>query len=168
VQTEAWALGCVLYELVTLRKPFPGATFLKLKVRICQGNLAAPVPASFTATMHALVHGLLTVAASERLTIPAVLLALLGLTSEHNTTHAGTLSNIQQEELRVELENHIGLDRLLQAKKATVALLAAAALQGCNDALTSQVAGALTDILGPAMQQFLPALTTLCVHDSYP
>ena len=59
-KSEVWSLGCVLYELVTLRSPFKeqGQTLSDL-VRKCSKGEYAPISEKYTRDLHRLIHAML-------------------------------------------------------------------------------------------------------------
>jgi serine/threonine protein kinase len=58
VKSDVWALGCVLYELATLRHAFDGSSLPNVVMRIVQGTYA-PLPAGYSASLKELVAALL-------------------------------------------------------------------------------------------------------------
>lgn len=57
-QSDVWALGCILYEMCTLRRAFEGTNMCALVLKILNGKYP-PVPDRYTAEMHALVDVML-------------------------------------------------------------------------------------------------------------
>ncbi len=75
---DAWAVGVICYELLALERPFDGATFASLMMKIARGNVANtaaldasghPAPLRWLASKDALLHP----DADERMTIPALI-----------------------------------------------------------------------------------------------
>ncbi|RVE58504.1 hypothetical protein OJAV_G00209840 [Oryzias javanicus] len=71
-KTDIWSLGCVLYELCTLRHPFEGSSLRQLVSKICRGRYA-PVPARYTHELHLLVNQLFKVNPRDRPSVSSVL-----------------------------------------------------------------------------------------------
>lgn len=59
-KSEVWSLGCVLYELVTLRSPFKeqGQTLSDL-VQKCSKGEYAPISEKYSNDLHRLIHAML-------------------------------------------------------------------------------------------------------------
>jgi serine/threonine protein kinase len=57
-KSDVWALGCVLYELAALRRPFDAASLPALVVKILRGAYA-PIPSRYSPALKSLVDGLL-------------------------------------------------------------------------------------------------------------
>lgn len=58
-KSDMWSLGCVLYELCTLRKPFEATNQGALALKILRANYC-PIPATYSRSMKDLVNKLLT------------------------------------------------------------------------------------------------------------
>uniref|UniRef100_A0A3P9GY08 non-specific serine/threonine protein kinase n=1 Tax=Oryzias latipes TaxID=8090 RepID=A0A3P9GY08_ORYLA len=71
-KTDVWSLGCVLYELCTLRHPFEGSSLRQLLGKICRGRYA-PVPTRYTHELRLLVNQLFKVNPRDRPSISSVL-----------------------------------------------------------------------------------------------
>ncbi|KAF7644758.1 hypothetical protein LDENG_00216400, partial [Lucifuga dentata] len=56
-KTDIWSLGCVLYELCTLRHPFEGSNLRRLVGNICRGRFS-PVPSRYSSDLHLLLSQL--------------------------------------------------------------------------------------------------------------
>ena len=67
-----WGLGCILYELVCLRRPFEHRNMAILLAMI-QRNQPSPIPAHYSPQLRAIVEGLLEKTPQERLTADQVL-----------------------------------------------------------------------------------------------
>ena len=71
-KADVWALGCVLYELLTRRRAFQSPNLNSLSVKVMRGDYG-PLPPSYSLPVHELVKSLLTVHASSRPSLPQVL-----------------------------------------------------------------------------------------------
>jgi NIMA (never in mitosis gene a)-related kinase len=60
-----WALGCVLYELCTLKHAFSADNLLGLVYKIVQDKYE-PIPSSYSKELNNLINALLNKNASER------------------------------------------------------------------------------------------------------
>ena len=58
VSSDMWSLGCVLYELCALKRPFEGTSFPSLIVRILNGKYP-PIPSSYSEDLHGVIEALL-------------------------------------------------------------------------------------------------------------
>ncbi|PFH36767.1 hypothetical protein BESB_049590 [Besnoitia besnoiti] len=68
-KSDIWALGCVLFELCCLRKPFQGSNIVVLAMQITQNQPPAHLDAPsglYPAELHRLVNRMLQVAPEER------------------------------------------------------------------------------------------------------
>lgn len=70
--SDVWALGCVLYEMLTLKRPFPNANFAALVTKISAGEYD-PLPKSLPAYLQEIVAGLLTVETEKRWSLAEVI-----------------------------------------------------------------------------------------------
>lgn len=59
-KTDIWSLGCVLYELCTLKHPFEGSSLRQLVGKICKGRYN-PVPSRYSYNLRLLVTQLFKV-----------------------------------------------------------------------------------------------------------
>ncbi|XP_068185071.1 serine/threonine-protein kinase Nek5 isoform X2 [Antennarius striatus] len=71
-KTDLWSLGCVLYELCTLRHPFEGISLRQLISKICGGRYP-PVPAHYSSDLRQLVGHLFKVNPRDRPSVSSVL-----------------------------------------------------------------------------------------------
>ncbi|GLD69440.1 serine/threonine-protein kinase Nek5 isoform X1 [Lates japonicus] len=67
---DIWSLGCVLYELCTLRHPFEGSSLRQLVSKICRGRYN-PVPSRYSYDLRLLVTQLFKVRHSETAALEA-------------------------------------------------------------------------------------------------
>ncbi|TDG95839.1 hypothetical protein EPR50_G00244730, partial [Perca flavescens] len=59
-KTDIWSLGCVLYEICTLRHPFEGSSLRQLVSKICRGRYS-PAPSRYSYELRLLVTQLFKV-----------------------------------------------------------------------------------------------------------
>nr|XP_053632557.1 serine/threonine-protein kinase Nek8-like [Cherax quadricarinatus] len=71
-KSDIWALGCVLYELLTLRRAFEAETLPALIVKIMRG-IFAPIHPHYSAQMRSLIHLLLHMDPAQRPNIHQVI-----------------------------------------------------------------------------------------------
>ncbi|XP_066542812.1 serine/threonine-protein kinase Nek5 isoform X2 [Hoplias malabaricus] len=71
-KTDIWSLGCVLYELCTLKHPFEGSSLKQLIVRICRGSYA-PVSQRYSPELKLLLSQLFKVGPRDRPSINSLL-----------------------------------------------------------------------------------------------
>ncbi|KAL1267288.1 hypothetical protein QQF64_032651 [Cirrhinus molitorella] len=64
-KTDIWSLGCVLYELCTLRHPFEGSNLKQLVLRICRGRYS-PVSQRYSSDLRLLLQQLFKVSPRDR------------------------------------------------------------------------------------------------------
>ncbi|KAG8524843.1 Serine/threonine-protein kinase Nek5, partial [Galemys pyrenaicus] len=71
-KTDIWSLGCVLYELCTLRHPFAGDNLHQLVLKICQAHFA-PISPRFSYDLQSLISQLFKVSPRDRPSINSIL-----------------------------------------------------------------------------------------------
>ncbi|XP_016069066.1 PREDICTED: serine/threonine-protein kinase Nek5 [Miniopterus natalensis] len=71
-KTDIWSLGCVLYELCTLKHPFEGNNLHQLVLKICQAHFA-PVSPRFSCDLQSLISQLFKVSPRDRPSINSIL-----------------------------------------------------------------------------------------------
>ncbi|KAM9709941.1 serine/threonine-protein kinase Nek5 [Menidia menidia] len=71
-KTDIWSLGCVLYELCTLRHPFEGVSLRQLISKICRGRYT-PVPSRYSHDLRLLITQLFKVNPRDRPSVSSVL-----------------------------------------------------------------------------------------------
>ncbi|XP_039539072.1 serine/threonine-protein kinase Nek5 isoform X2 [Pimephales promelas] len=64
-KTDIWSLGCVLYELCTLKHPFEGSNLKQLVLRICRGRYS-PVSQRYSAELRLLLNQLFKISPRDR------------------------------------------------------------------------------------------------------
>ncbi|XP_021785346.1 serine/threonine-protein kinase Nek5 isoform X4 [Papio anubis] len=69
---DIWSLGCVLYELCTLKHPFEGNNLQQLVLKICQAHFA-PISPRFSRELHSLISQLFQVSPRDRPSINSIL-----------------------------------------------------------------------------------------------
>nr|XP_012321633.1 serine/threonine-protein kinase Nek5 [Aotus nancymaae] len=71
-KTDIWSLGCVLYELCTLKHPFEGSNLQQLVLKICQAHFA-PISPRFSRNLHSLISQLFKISPRDRPSINSIL-----------------------------------------------------------------------------------------------
>ncbi|XP_075418994.1 serine/threonine-protein kinase Nek5 [Tenrec ecaudatus] len=71
-KTDIWSLGCVLYELCTLKHPFEGSNLHQLVLKICQARFA-PISPRFSYDLRSLIDQLFKVSPRDRPSINSIL-----------------------------------------------------------------------------------------------
>eukprot|EP00667_Euglena_gracilis_P017524 EG_transcript_18484 len=71
-KSDVWALGCLLYEMLALRRPFAGSTLPHLMLAICKGRYTPP-PTHYSGELLQLVARLLEHEPSRRPSTAAIL-----------------------------------------------------------------------------------------------
>ncbi|XP_060050868.1 serine/threonine-protein kinase Nek5 isoform X2 [Erinaceus europaeus] len=71
-KTDIWSLGCVLYELCTLKHPFEGRNLHQLVLKICQAHFV-PISPRYSPDLQALISHLFKVSPRDRPSINSIL-----------------------------------------------------------------------------------------------
>uniref|UniRef100_A0A8C9P5A1 non-specific serine/threonine protein kinase n=1 Tax=Spermophilus dauricus TaxID=99837 RepID=A0A8C9P5A1_SPEDA len=71
-KTDIWSLGCVLYELCTLKHPFEGSNLHQLVLKICEAHFA-PISPRFSRDLRSLIPQLFKVSPQDRPSINSIL-----------------------------------------------------------------------------------------------
>jgi serine/threonine protein kinase len=71
-KSDVWSLGCILYELTTLRKPFEAQSLNQLVVKIMISAFA-PIPHTYSRQLAVLIGQPLQKAAVKRTSINSIL-----------------------------------------------------------------------------------------------
>ncbi|XP_034741989.1 serine/threonine-protein kinase Nek5 [Etheostoma cragini] len=71
-KTDIWSLGCVLYEICTLRHPFEGSGLRQLVSKICRGRYN-PAPSRYSYDLRLLVTQLFKVNPRDRPSVSSIL-----------------------------------------------------------------------------------------------
>ncbi|KAM9674789.1 serine/threonine-protein kinase Nek5 isoform 2-T2 [Dama dama] len=71
-KTDIWSLGCVLYELCTLRHPFEANNLQQLVLKICQAHVP-PISSRFSHDLQFLISQLFEVSPRDRPSINSIL-----------------------------------------------------------------------------------------------
>ncbi|XP_028904293.1 serine/threonine-protein kinase Nek5 isoform X1 [Ornithorhynchus anatinus] len=71
-KTDIWSLGCVLYELCTLRHPFEGNSLHQLVLKICQARFN-PISPMFSSDLRLLISQLFKVTPRDRPSVNSIL-----------------------------------------------------------------------------------------------
>ncbi|XP_058470108.1 serine/threonine-protein kinase Nek5-like isoform X1 [Solea solea] len=71
-KTDIWSLGCVLYELCTLKHPFEGSSLRQVVSKICRGRYN-PVPSGYSSELRLLITQLFKVNPRQRPSVSSVL-----------------------------------------------------------------------------------------------
>ncbi|XP_036965989.1 serine/threonine-protein kinase Nek5-like isoform X5 [Acanthopagrus latus] len=100
-KTDIWSLGCVLYELCTLRHPFEGSSLRQLVSKICRGRYN-PVSTRYSYELRLLLSQLFKVNPRDRPSVSSVLRR--PVLEKHIRKHLDT--QVMQQEV-----NHTALHR---------------------------------------------------------
>ncbi|XP_044524884.1 serine/threonine-protein kinase Nek5 [Gracilinanus agilis] len=71
-KTDIWSLGCVLYELCTLRHPFEGASLHQLVLKICRARFD-PISPRFSSDLQTLITQLFKISPRDRPSVNSIL-----------------------------------------------------------------------------------------------
>eukprot|EP00116_Pleurobrachia_bachei_P004952 sb/3465214/ len=71
-KSDVWSLGCVVFELCTMRHPFKARDFSGLAYKICTGKVP-PLPDRYTAELGCLVASMLEQEADDRPSVSEIL-----------------------------------------------------------------------------------------------
>nr|XP_005305682.1 serine/threonine-protein kinase Nek5 [Chrysemys picta bellii] len=71
-KTDIWSLGCVLYELCTLKHPFEGNSLHQLVLKICRGHFI-PVSPKYSYDLRILISQLFKISPRDRPSINSIL-----------------------------------------------------------------------------------------------
>ncbi|XP_010285262.1 PREDICTED: serine/threonine-protein kinase Nek5 [Phaethon lepturus] len=71
-KTDIWSLGCVLYELCTLKHPFEGNSLHQLVLKICRGRFH-PVSPNYSYDLRILISQLFKISPRDRPSINSIL-----------------------------------------------------------------------------------------------
>ncbi|XP_019346933.1 serine/threonine-protein kinase Nek5 isoform X4 [Alligator mississippiensis] len=71
-KTDIWSLGCVLYELCTLKHPFEGNNIHQLVLKICQGRFI-PVSPKYSYDLRILISQLFKISPIDRPSVNSIL-----------------------------------------------------------------------------------------------
>ncbi|XP_023687494.2 serine/threonine-protein kinase Nek5 isoform X3 [Paramormyrops kingsleyae] len=71
-KTDIWSLGCVLYELCSLKHAFEGSSLKQLVLRICRGSFK-PIASRYSCNLRLLVTQLFKVSSRDRPSVNSVL-----------------------------------------------------------------------------------------------
>ncbi|XP_069061555.1 serine/threonine-protein kinase Nek5-like [Pleurodeles waltl] len=71
-KTDIWSLGCVLYEMCTLKHPFEGSGLRQLVLKICKGHFV-PVSPKYSYDLRMLIGQLFKISSRDRPSINSIL-----------------------------------------------------------------------------------------------
>lgn len=71
-KSDVWALGCVLYELITLKHAFDANSMAALSQKVLRGNYV-PIPKKFSSNLCQLISDMLQVNPAKRPTLSNLL-----------------------------------------------------------------------------------------------
>lgn len=88
-KSDIWSLGCVLYEITTLRHPFTATNLAELARKISRAKYAPP-PATFSSQLHSLIADMLSRDPANRPDIDQILRRSIMMTSVPQTATPAT------------------------------------------------------------------------------
>lgn len=103
-KSDIWSLGCILYELCTLKHPFQANSWKSLILKICQGSMS-PLPSHYSYELQHLVKQMFKRNPSHRPSAATLL-------------SRGTLSRLVQKCLPPEIITEYGEQILEETKKS--------------------------------------------------
>ncbi|XP_063300923.1 serine/threonine-protein kinase Nek3 [Pelobates fuscus] len=71
-KSDVWSLGCVLYEICTLKHPFQASSWKNLILKICQGSYS-PLPAQFSYELRSLIKQIFRKDPQQRPSVKTIL-----------------------------------------------------------------------------------------------
>jgi len=71
-KADVWSLGCILYELCTLKQPFDASTLSGLLIKITRGEYE-PIPSQYSPDLQSLIAKLLQVDPQQRPPVSQIL-----------------------------------------------------------------------------------------------
>jgi serine/threonine protein kinase len=70
--SDVWGLGCILYEMATLKRAFEGNSLPALVTKILRGRFS-PIPSRYSVHLRSLIHSMLARNPKRRPTVEAIL-----------------------------------------------------------------------------------------------
>uniref|UniRef100_A0A8C4MPN3 Serine/threonine-protein kinase Nek3 n=1 Tax=Equus asinus asinus TaxID=83772 RepID=A0A8C4MPN3_EQUAS len=116
-KSDIWSLGCILYELCTLKHPFQANSWKSLILKICQGSMS-PLPSHYSYELQHLVKQMFKRNPSHRPSATTLL-------------SRGTLSRLVQKCLPPEIITEYGEQILEESKKSKHGTPRKKAIQAC-------------------------------------
>ncbi|XP_058884623.1 serine/threonine-protein kinase Nek3-like isoform X4 [Acipenser ruthenus] len=102
-KSDVWSLGCVLYELCTLKHPFQANSWKNLILKICRGSYP-PLPPHYSYELHYLIKQMFKINPKDRPSISNIL-----------TRHR--VSKLIKKYLPLEVFNAVGTEKLERKPK---------------------------------------------------
>lgn len=96
IKSDVWALGCILYELTTLKRAFDGRSLPALVVKILRGRIP-PIPARYSNELRSLIQTMLSQSPAQRPSMDQIL--KLPLMREHLERYADHMMTVSCNEL---------------------------------------------------------------------